>query len=215
METRSRVSYLAFLIRNLYSRRVLLFFLPSPSFQSDFVEFIMYNSSAIIVLIFRDPCCTIPVCDSPAHSSSEPAKSNNDRPDNPIERVHFPTKPSSRPGSSSSAVLDPASEPFCIANGQLFAVGHAWQEGSGCLRRSCECVQLNNGSTAADCKGGCAPIPPTALVPTLECPKPQMVTPEDACLCPYVVCNHNRSRKSCAHTNLLFADEADARYRVA
>ena len=50
-----------------------------------------------------------------------------------------------------------------------------------------------NGSTVTKCKGGCAAIPDTAFSPTIECPKLELIIPEDACICPYVVCIHPRN----------------------
>lgn len=38
-------------------------------------------------------------------------------------------------------------------------------------------------------------IPPNAMHPTPDCPFPQLIKPEDECLCPYVVCNNNLNRK--------------------
>ncbi|RWS13599.1 epidermal cell surface receptor-like protein [Dinothrombium tinctorium] len=108
-----------------------------------------------------DNCCTVPICD---------------------KVPKLPKKP----------LIEPESEHFCAAkNGKIYTLDQTWEEGEGCLKKRCKCVQLSNGTVSENCKGGCATIPPSALKPTLECQKPEMVIPDDPCLCPYVVCNHN------------------------
>lgn len=128
-----------------------------------------------------DPCCTIPVCDNKASNEGDPG------------RVHFP------PMKPSVDIDMEAEDAFCIVDNQAYSVGQSWGDGNGCLKRTCTCIQLNNGTTSADCKGGCAMIPQTALKPSVECPKPELVTPDDPCLCPYVVCSHKINRKLIAH----------------
>ncbi|KAI1288397.1 putative epidermal cell surface receptor [Halotydeus destructor] len=92
--------------------------------------------------------------------------------------------------SSANGHVNDDKEAFCIANGQVFAVNQTWRQGEGCARKECTCLYIRaNGSTIVDCKGTCATIPASALEPTIECPKPELVTPDDACICPYVVCN--------------------------
>ena len=125
-----------------------------------------------------DPCCTIPVCSNQTTTAS-PAS----------EHKVLPAVHDSIPQPTIESV-----EPFCVSSSNdVYTVGQSWSEGTSCLPKSCECLLHPNGSTVTECKGGCATIPDTAFRPTIECPKPELITPEDACLCPYVVCNHPRN----------------------
>ncbi|XP_077537764.1 uncharacterized protein LOC144149908 isoform X3 [Haemaphysalis longicornis] len=75
-------------------------------------------------------------------------------------------------------------------------VGDEWETGQGCTRRMCTCVLLANGSALAECAGGCPPLSVTVQTPEKDCPQPVVVTPDDPCLCPYVMCNGPRGGKA-------------------
>ena len=90
---------------------------------------------------------------------------------------------------------DGEAEPFCIGeDNKVYNVGITWEYGT-CLKRVCKCLLMSNGSTTVECEGGCAPLPSNAQNATPECPSPQLITPKDPCLCPYVVCHNNINRK--------------------
>ncbi|RWS31371.1 epidermal cell surface receptor-like protein [Leptotrombidium deliense] len=92
-------------------------------------------------------------------------------------------------------IPEPDSSQVCVGKDEVIhTLDDSWEEGDGCLKRRCKCVLLSNSTVAEECSGGCASIPPSALKPTLECHKPELVVPEDSCLCPYVVCNHSVNR---------------------
>lgn len=100
--------------------------------------------------------------------------------------------------TSSSHLSDDEIPLFCIshATGQAYPLGHTWLEGSSCIKKTCKCLQhKSNGSTIVECSGGCASIPTSALLGTPDCPAPQLITPNDACLCPYVICASSSSSK--------------------
>uniref|UniRef100_T1J5W1 Epidermal cell surface receptor n=1 Tax=Strigamia maritima TaxID=126957 RepID=T1J5W1_STRMM len=88
------------------------------------------------------------------------------------------------------------SEKECqTAEGPPRVVGEQWEESPGCRSRRCICVLLSNGSTNVECTGGCSPIE-KYLKPTSGCPLPVLVTPNDTCFCPYVMCNKTDSGSS-------------------
>lgn len=118
-----------------------------------------------------DPCCTIPVCDQSQSKSSSTTM-----------------KPKM---ITTSAPM----QPFCTFGEEVFTLGQTWEDTNKCIKKSCTCVLLTNGSTSIQCTGGCAEIPTAALNPTIECPKPSLVVPDDPCLCPYVICHNSRNRK--------------------
>lgn len=138
-------------------------------------------------------------------SSSSSSFSPSSSSDGPVDSL-ADTNGSHHPGISKSfttatggSVLntelhgDPSQfdQPFCISHstGQAYTVGQSWTEGS-CIKKTCRCFQVKtNGSTAVECKGGCASLPNSALIASPECPKPQLISPNDPCLCPYVVCS--------------------------
>lgn len=92
---------------------------------------------------------------------------------------------------------DPDAEPFCLSEGgKVYKIGQSWDTGTSCLKKSCQCALLQNGTTAVQCKGGCATLPANAQQPNEQCPSPQIVQPDDPCICPYVVCHNNINRKS-------------------
>ena len=97
------------------------------------------------------------------------------------------------PNEDPDSVLDVRPQEFCASpNGKLHSVGQVWEESvTSCIKASCRCVKLPNQTNAIECSGGCAPIPPEALKANLDCPSPKLITPEDECHCPYVVCNNN------------------------
>ena len=91
---------------------------------------------------------------------------------------------------------DPDTEPFCVSEaGKVYKIGQSWDTGTSCLKKSCQCALLSNGTTAVQCKGGCAALPDNARQPSEQCPSPQIVQPDDPCICPYVVCHNNINRK--------------------
>ena len=63
-------------------------------------------------------------------------------------------------------------------------------EGNPCLRKTCKCLLLPNQTTVIECEGGCGDIPSSALTSSRDCYRPQLIHPQDPCLCPYVVCNN-------------------------
>ena len=130
-----------------------------------------------------DPCCTIPVC------FNQSTVAGVSRP--PLD-IHAATTPLT--DSVSQPPIE-AVEAFCLsASNDVYSVGQSWNEGTACRPKSCRCLLRPNGTTVSECVGGCAAIPDAALRPTIVCPKPQLVTPEDACLCPYVVCSHRHNK---------------------
>ncbi len=100
-------------------------------------------------------------------------------------------------GNKKNLPHDPDAEPFCISEaGKVYKIGQSWDTGTNCLKKSCQCSLLPNGTTGVLCKGGCATLPSNARHPSPQCPSPQIVQPDDPCICPYVVCQNNLNRKS-------------------
>lgn len=145
----------------------------------------------------EDPCCTIPVCSKNKDTNEKDEESIK----NPIDNSNEPSMghqpvPSStvRPNPSTSSLPVETVEPFCLGkDNRLHFIGEAWDESGpgGCLKQTCRCVQLSNGTTTTRCHGGCPPIPPNTTKPSPGCPKPFIITPSDPCLCPYLICDHS------------------------
>ncbi|XP_070385855.1 uncharacterized protein [Dermacentor albipictus] len=87
---------------------------------------------------------------------------------------------------------DPQQDVCLDESGKPHRLGDEWETGQGCLRRVCTCVLLANGSALAECVGGCPPLSVTVRSADKDCPQPVVVTPDDPCLCPYVMCNGPR-----------------------
>ncbi|XP_070378297.1 uncharacterized protein [Dermacentor albipictus] len=87
---------------------------------------------------------------------------------------------------------DPQQDVCLDESGKPHRLGDEWETGQGCLRRVCTCVLLANGSALAECVGGCPPLSVTVQSADKDCPQPVVVTPDDPCLCPYVMCNGPR-----------------------
>ncbi|XP_077521428.1 uncharacterized protein LOC144132706 isoform X3 [Amblyomma americanum] len=87
---------------------------------------------------------------------------------------------------------DPQNDVCLDEAGKPHRLGDEWETGQGCLRRVCTCALLANGSALAECVGGCPPLSVTVQSADKDCPQPVVVTPDDPCLCPYVMCNGPR-----------------------
>ena len=112
-------------------------------------------------------------------------------PDDPCCTVPICDKPNKK-----NTPEDPDAEPFCVSEGgKVYKIGQSWDTGTKCLKKSCQCTLLPNGTTEAQCKGGCASLPANAQQPSVECPAPQIVQPDDPCICPYVICHNNMNRE--------------------
>ncbi|XP_076313883.1 uncharacterized protein LOC143226591 isoform X3 [Tachypleus tridentatus] len=112
-----------------------------------------------------DPCCTIPYC--------------GDQIDELNKMTEAPALPTPPPHA------------MCLSeDGVHHQLGDTWELESGCKRRVCTCVLNFKGVTMVKCEGGCPPIPVDAHQPSPDCPQPVMITPDDPCLCPYIVCNN-------------------------
>ncbi|KAM7288686.1 uncharacterized protein ISCGN_028880 [Ixodes scapularis] len=88
---------------------------------------------------------------------------------------------------------DPQNDVCLDEAGKPHRLGDTWETGQGCTRRVCTCVLLSNGSALSECIGGCPPLSVIVPAPDKDCPQPLVVTPDDPCLCPYVMCNGARS----------------------
>lgn len=131
-----------------------------------------------------DPCCTIPLCPNRTSIHASPAVAPIDVASRSQVAAH---------DTIPQPTIDPV-EPFCVTGtNEVYTVGHSWTEGTACQPKSCTCLLHANGSTVKECRGGCAAIPDDAFRPTIECPKPELITPDDSCLCPHVVCNYPRN----------------------
>lgn len=129
----------------------------------------------------NDPCCTIPVCDR--NQTIKIGVIDNDASKTMTSTTALPK----------IAVVSSPEQPFCTNGEELFALGQSWQDSSSCNKKSCACLIHANGTTFIQCTGGCPEVPDAALKPSMECPLPSLVTPDDRCLCPYVICHKERN----------------------
>ena len=69
-------------------------------------------------------------------------------------------------------------------------MGEYWNDDETEIHRRCQC-KITNGILHVVCDPGlCQPITERFLEPTAECKTPTVVTPKDAIICPYVICNN-------------------------
>ncbi len=81
----------------------------------------------------------------------------------------------------------------CSHNGKRYKLGEQWDDKGVAFKRRCQC-KLTNGVPHAQCHpGGCPPITDRFLQPTIDCPNPSIIMPDDpVVLCPYVICNDSK-----------------------
>ena len=137
-----------------------------------------------------DPCCTVPVCE---RNHTLPSSTSTTTQMTPMSTVATQSSPMTSMTTAQSSPL-PLRQ-FCVLGEEVFAIGRTWQDFSECIKKSCTCLLLPNGTTAIQCMSGCPEIPPSALKPSIECSKPSLITPNNPCLCPYVVCHKSKNRK--------------------
>lgn len=72
-------------------------------------------------------------------------------------------------------------------------------------RRRCQCNSTPNGKPQVQCLPAvCPKITDRHLKPSLECPIPALVTPDDPLICPYVVCNYSEETGKFNDNEYLF-----------
>ncbi|KAH9497969.1 hypothetical protein DERF_013899 [Dermatophagoides farinae] len=78
----------------------------------------------------------------------------------------------------------------CSYNDKIYKLGEYWNDDETEIHRRCQC-KITNGILHVVCDPGlCQPITERFLEPTAECKTPTVVTPKDAIMCPYVICNN-------------------------
>ncbi|CAG2101736.1 unnamed protein product [Medioppia subpectinata] len=103
----------------------------------------------------------------------------------------------------------------CSHNGKRYKLGEQWDEKGQGVKRRCQC-SINNGLPNVQCHpGGCPQITDRFLQPTLDCPNPTVVIPDDPLvLCPYVICNDSKdSGRDLEHVNIVAINSTSARIR--
>lgn len=83
----------------------------------------------------------------------------------------------------------------CSYKDKVYKLGEYWEDSETEIHRRCQC-KITNGILHVICEpGACQPITERFLEPTAECKVPTVVTPKDAIMCPYVICNNTATGK--------------------
>ncbi|UXI16979.1 glycogen phosphorylase [Sarcoptes scabiei] len=82
----------------------------------------------------------------------------------------------------------------CVYNDKVYKLGEYWDDEESDVHRRCHC-KVTNSILHVVCEPGlCQPITERFLEPTAECRTPTVISPKDAIMCPYVICNNTASK---------------------
>ncbi|XP_054711339.1 uncharacterized protein LOC129220928 [Uloborus diversus] len=108
---------------------------------------------------------------------------------------------------------EPMKQAFCLFQGARYLVSEQWEVRKGSQLRTCICHLSTTGSPEVECRGGCPQIPQRFLLPTEQCLRPVIVTPDDPLMCPYVVCNNTISGQELYNVNVVALNSTAVRIR--